>query len=63
MACVFTHPQNNYSVPRQQCCYRCDGTEQVEEWVLQQPLHGPVGVRGGVAGGTGGVVAQSYGEE
>lgn len=51
------------SVPGQQRCYRCDDAEQVEERVLQQPLHGPVGVGGGVAGGTGGVVAQSHSEE
>lgn len=50
-------------VPGQQRGKRCDDTEQVEEGVLQQPLHGPVGVRGRVAGGTGGIVAQSYSEE
>lgn len=54
---------NSSSVPRQQRRYGGDDAEQVEEGVLQQPLHGPVGVGGGVAGGTGGVVAQSHGEE
>lgn len=54
---------NSSSVPWQQRRYGGDDTEQVEEGVLQQPLHGPVGVGGGVAGGTGGIVAQSHGEE
>ena len=50
-------------VPGQQGGYRCNGAQQVEERVLQQPLHGPIGVGGGVAGGTGGVVQQSHSEE
>lgn len=50
-------------VPGQQCSHRRDGAQQVKDGVLQQPLNGPVGVGGGVAGGAGGVVAQSHGEE
>lgn len=51
------------SSPGQQRCYRRDEDQQVEEGVLQEPLHGPVGVGGGVADGTGRVVTQSHGEE
>lgn len=49
--------------PGKQRCYRRDDTEQVEEGVLQKPLHSPVRVRGRVAGGTGGIVTQSHCEE
>lgn len=50
-------------VPGQQRCYGSDDAQQVEEGVLQQRLHGPVRVGGGVAGGTGSVVTQSHCEE
>lgn len=50
-------------VPRQQGSYGSDEAQQVEERLLQQPLHGPVRVGGGVAGGAGGVVAQGHREE
>lgn len=60
---MYSVNHKSSSVPGQQRCDRCDDTEQVEQGVLEQPLHGPVGVRWGVAGGAGGVVAQSHSEE
>lgn len=50
-------------LPGQQRHHRCDEDKQVEDGVLQEALHGPVGVGGGVAGGAGGVVAERHGEE
>lgn len=50
-------------VPGQERGDGSDDTQQVEDGVLQQRLHGPVRVRGRVAGGTRSVVAQSDGEE
>lgn len=50
-------------VPGQQRGYGSDDAQQVEEGVLQQRLHGPVRVGGGVAGRTGSVVTQSHCEE
>lgn len=51
------------AVPGQERCGRRDDTQEVEEGVFEQPLYGPVRVGGRVARGTGGVVAQSDGEE
>lgn len=50
-------------VPGQERSDRSDDTQQVEDGVLQQRLHGPVRVRGGIAGRTGSVVTQSDCEE
>lgn len=50
-------------VPGQECSDGSYDTQQVEDGVLQQRLHGPVRVGGGVAGWTRSVVRQSHCEE
>lgn len=50
-------------VPGQERSDRSDDTQQVEDRLLQQRLHGPVRVRGEVAGRTRSVVTQSDCEE
>lgn len=55
--------KKRWSLPGQQRRHRRDEDEQIEDGVLQEALHSPVGVGGGVASGAGGVVAQRYREE
>lgn len=62
-ACEKSTKKNRWSLPGQQCCHWRDEDKQIEDRVLQEALHRPVGVGGGVAGGAGGVVAQRYREE
>lgn len=50
-------------IPGQKSGDRCDDTQQVEERISQQPLHGPVGVGGRETGRTGGIIAQCHSEE